>query len=106
MSCFYTSRCVNKIKLYNEQRKDCSFLAIQRFCCARSSKSSSFLLIPFIIRDNDVAVVRAVVRERELDLFIAPIAYSAFAEPKVTFLYELSNPMYCVQVSCTFFFDF
>ena len=57
--------------------------------CARSSKSLSFLWVPLIVRDNDVAVVRERVK-----LVFYSTAYSAFcsafAEPKVTALYECS----------------
>src|ERR1044072_639398 len=61
------------------------FSSYSAFVCAKSSPSSSFLLIPFIVRDNDVAVVRE--RNR---LVHYSTTYSAFAEPKVTALYECS----------------
>ena len=45
-------------------------------------------------------------RERENKLVHYSTAYSAFAELKVTALYDLLSPMYYSQVTCTFFFDF
>ena len=47
--------------MYKERLQVSSYSA---YVCAKSSKSLSFLLIPFILRDDNVAVVRAVVRER------------------------------------------
>ena len=57
---------------------------------------------PFIVRVGEVSVVR----ERENKLVLYSTACSAFAELKVTFLYEQLSPMYYLQVTCTLAFDF
>src|ERR1044072_4796317 len=69
------------------------------FVYARSSKSSSFLLVLLIVRDNDVAVVR----ERESETCFLLNGVQCFCRAESDCLVRMLSPLYYLQNTCTFF---